>query len=81
MKLNKTMARKEFIDKAAREFAKKSIQDKGIAYLEFIEASEWADRTMIDKACEWLRGYLSYEGINEAWSEILITNFRKAMEE
>ena len=49
------MKRKEQIDKAALEYANKSIRDKGIAYLEFIEAAEWADRTMIDKACEWLQ--------------------------
>ena len=52
-----------------------------IAKDSFIEGAKWADETMIDKACEWLKGYLSYEGINEDWSEILITNFRKAMEE
>lgn len=52
-----------------------------IAKDSFIEGAKWADETMIDKVCEWLKGYLSYESINEAWSEILITNFRKAMGE
>lgn len=47
----------------------------------FSDALEWEKKRVVDKACEWLKGYLSYEGINEDWSEILIINFRKAMEE
>ena len=80
------MARKEIIHKAG------SIVDGMISnyvpdeicnsyYRGFTEGATLADKTLIEKACEWLRGYLSYEGIDEAWSEILITNFRKAMEE
>lgn len=37
------MNRQEQIQKAALEYVNKSIQDKGTAYLEFIEAVEWAD--------------------------------------
>lgn len=48
------MNRQEQIQKAALEYVNKSIQDKGTAYLEFIEAVEWADETMIEKACKWL---------------------------
>ena len=40
------MTRKEQIRIAAQEYAKKSVRDKGIAYLEFIEACNWADRTI-----------------------------------
>ena len=50
----------------------------------FVHGAEWADETMIDKACLWLRetahfyvseftGELDYNG--------LIEDFRKAMEE
>ena len=49
------MNRKELIDKAALEYANKSIRDKGIAYLEFIETVEWADRSMICKARDCLQ--------------------------
>lgn len=49
------MSRIEFIREAALYYAKKSIRDKGIAYLEFIEAAEFADRTMIGKARDWLQ--------------------------
>lgn len=52
------MARQEQIRNAALEYANKSIQDKGIAYLEFVEAAEWADRSLIEKACEYIRTHL-----------------------
>ena len=70
------MTRREQRQKAALEYANKSIQDKGIAYLEFIEAAEWADRTMIEKACEWL-----LEGGYFVNNTETIADFRKAMEE
>ena len=83
------MKRKEQIDKAALEYANKSIRDKGIAYLEFIEAVEWADRTMVGKARDWLQcidfeveyfttdsdGYIFFN------ADKFIENFCKAMEE
>ena len=70
------MARLEQIKEAAFEYANKSIQDKGIAYLEFIEAAKWADRTLIEKACEWL-----LEGGYFVNNTETIADFRKAMEE
>lgn len=42
----------------------------------FKEAVEWADKTMIDKVCEWLRRYNT--GVR---GEEFIKEFRKAMEE
>ena len=52
----------------------------------FIEAAEWADKTMIEKACEWLK--LNAEDYvvtcydrGELDSESLLMDFRKAMEE
>lgn len=58
------MTRNEQIKQAAEFYAKKSIRDKGIAYLEFIEAAEWADATLIEKMCNYLRGqvYQEYPG-------------------
>lgn len=51
----------------------------------FIEGAEWADRTMIEKACEWLHSalYLDHEHSIEhryATLEELLNDFRKAME-
>lgn len=31
----------------------------------FIEGAEWADRTMLDRACEWLAEHISPEEIYE----------------
>ena len=52
----------------------------------FKEAIEWADKTMIDKACEWLKEniwvYINYEGCSgEELENDVIEDFRKAMEE
>lgn len=46
----------------------------------FKEAAKWADKTMIDKACEWIQKEVleDYEGV--IWSDI-VKDFRKAMEE
>lgn len=43
----------------------------------FAKGAEWADRTMIDKACEWLMLY----GCEYATEEVMVEHFRKAMEE
>lgn len=46
----------------------------------FIQGAEWADKTMIDKACEWIQKEVleDYEGV--IWPDI-VKDFRKAMEE
>lgn len=49
------MNRKEHIDKAALEYAQTRSEDRGIAYLTFKDVAEWADRTMIGKARDWLQ--------------------------
>lgn len=40
----------------------------------FLVGAKWADETMIDKACEWLRNYNT--GVR---GEEFINEFRKAM--
>ncbi len=44
------------------------------AYEGFIQGAEWADKTMLDKACEWLRNYNT--GVR---GEEFINEFREAM--
>lgn len=41
----------------------------------FISGAEWADRTMLDRACEWLKNGGYFVNSNET-----IEDFRKAME-
>lgn len=53
----------------------------------FEEGAEWADKTMIEKACEWLGNYLMEIGYPDDWlrdspnMESGKERFRKAMEE
>ena len=44
----------------------------------FIYGAEWAEKTMLDKACEWLSIY--YPSIDRIGIEEFITAFRQAME-
>lgn len=85
------MAREKEIRKEAIEithFAQfgHSGRDMVVAYDAFILGAKWADKTMIDKVCEWLdknitnytsdmMGYIEYSQIND-----IIQDFRKAME-
>lgn len=79
------MIRDEQVKQAAKSYANKSIRDKGIAYLEFIEAVEWADATLIEKACNWLRDqvYQEYPGgsLKRLISDEMIDEFIKAMKD
>lgn len=52
----------------------------------FIEGAKWADKTMIDKACEWLKEHGGDFGVPESESgrvyvDDLVCEFREAMEE
>lgn len=81
------MTRGEEIIKVAELYASASTQiigDWGEHFLSFIHGAEWADRTMVEKACEWLHSalYLDHERSIEhryATLEELLNDFRKAM--
>ena len=53
----------------------------------FEEGAKWADKTMIDKACEWLEQHKEDYNKYDAWRgeyvdfNALITDFKKAMDE
>lgn len=53
----------------------------------FEEGAKWADKTMIEKACQWLEKHQEDYNMYDAWSgdyvsfKSLIIDFRKAMEE
>lgn len=53
--------------------------DKDFIEKACIESAKWADKTMIDKACEWISIY--YPNIDRMGIDNFITVFRKAMEE
>lgn len=51
-----------------------------------LTALEWADKTMIERACEWLKEHGDDFGVPESESgggyvDDLVCEFRKAMEE
>lgn len=46
----------------------------------FIQGAEWADKTMIDKACEWIQKEVLEDYPYIIWPDI-VKDFRKAMEE
>lgn len=79
------MNRQEQVQKAAKSYANKSIRDKGIAYLEFIEAVEWGDATLIEKASNWLRDqvYQEYPGgpLKRLITDDMIDQFIKKMKD
>lgn len=61
------MTREEEIMKAARVYANgiaQHLPNKKYCEEDFIAGAEWADRTMIDKACEWLTRELCYTARN-----------------
>lgn len=83
------MKRKEEIEKAAFNYINSdavSAENMQLAFGDFINGAEWADKTMIDKACEWLKEYGGDFGVPESESgrvyvDDLVYEFRKAMEE
>lgn len=64
----------------AQEIKKEAWENKEIDFPhEFIRGAEWADHTLIDKACEWLLE--QEETIGISFQEDFIERFRKAMQE
>jgi len=83
------MTRKEQIEQAAIAIAKKHDYpwDTGSIAKGFRLGAEWADKTfLLEKACEWLKGFMEcsplfeYQVTREEMSET-INDFRKAMVE
>lgn len=76
------MIRQEEIEKEAHR-----VSNNGDEYTSFIQGAEWADKTMIEKVCEWLKdnvnNYLDWYDWGECKlnTDELLYDFRKAMEE
>ena len=52
----------------------------------FIEGAKWADKTMIEKVCEWLKENIDKDLViynNQSWikRDVFIDKLKKAMEE
>lgn len=80
------MTRQEQIEKEAHR-----VSNNGDEYTSFIQGAEWADKTMIEKACKWLKeniDLVAMDTVNarSGYHEIVMMNdferkFREAMEE
>lgn len=84
------MTREEEIKLAASCHIAASNDDFKEYYEGFIAGAKWADKTMIDKFCKWLKaelyqhkdrdGYPNVESRSYTSVRDLIDNFKKAME-
>lgn len=82
----KNLTREEEIEKEAHR-----VSNNGDEYTSFIQGAEWADKTMIEKACKWLKeniDLVAMDTVNarSGYHEIVMMNdferkFREAMEE
>lgn len=82
----KNLTREEEIEKEAYR-----VSNNGDEYTSFIQGAEWADKTMIEKACKWLKeniDLVAMDTVNarSGYHEIVMMNdferkFREAMEE
>jgi hypothetical protein len=57
-------------------FAKKN-KNNPIPYLDYVEAAEWADRTMLARICEWLEDHDITKHISVIYSGACSINFDK----
>ena len=78
----------------AEEIVKQAVKEQSELYQQpewragFIAGANWADKTMLDRACEWLKENIdlyAYESSNTHYPEIKLTEcfeeaFRQAME-
>lgn len=79
------MTRREEIIQAANNY-KTHFPDGFINEFIYIDGAEWADRTMLDKVCEWLKSYRQDTNDGTGYiagivNDKTIEDLRKAMEE
>ena len=83
------MIRKKQIEKAAFDYINSDVvspMNMQLAFGDFINGVKWADRTMIEKACEWVENHIFdfpwYDNEHGDFSSKDVANaLRKAMEE
>lgn len=79
------MTRKEETQQAKNSFADRALGDimstanRRICELSFEAGAEWADKTMLEKACEWLKNFDAYRLCLEGQKDYFVECFCKAM--
>jgi hypothetical protein len=83
---------KQSLEEAKNRFSNDRIHPISKVYA-FIEGAEWEHKRLVEKACEWLRRNYTNYMINDLskyvedvcsfdiFDDLLVENFRKAMEE
>lgn len=68
----------EFVDKSYLNVGIKTTHEASVSACQ--EIAEWADRTMLDKACKWIaKNYINYAH-TRLGAECLTNDFKRAME-
>lgn len=85
------MTREEQISREATKYAERNITairnmlPSINAMTSFVNGARWADKTMLDKACEWLERFaynsVITDNIGEREKQAIIISFKEAMEE
>ena len=87
------MTRKEEIEQAAHKYIQSDIvspENMQLAFGDFINGAEWADHTMLDKVCEFIKTnaykygkvkFIDSKASFDFRTDTFINDLRKAMEE
>ena len=80
------MTREEEIMQEANTLYSVSHPFIDIAKESFIEGAKWADKTMLEKVCEWIKENIDKDLViynNQSWikRDVFIDKLKKAMEE
>ena len=82
------MTRKEEREQAANAYAVEAYYndvDKNVGFADFLVGAEWADKTMLDKVCEWINEHKDWyietedNGIAGWITDEFVEELRKAM--
>jgi hypothetical protein len=77
-KKNRIVTRKEEREQAARLYSPNNAHHTADT---FEYGAEWADKTMLDKVCEWVKKHYIEYAHNRLGQEYIIEDLREAMEE
>jgi len=74
------MTRKEEIQQAALELYP-IIYSSSRERDAYVQGAEWADKTLLDRICEWVKKHYQEYAHNQLGMEYLTNDLRKAVEE
>lgn len=63
----------EEIIKAAQAYYPSGILHEEVKVSAFVRGAKWADKTMLDRACEWLKSNLDY--VEDCLGDLMVCSF------